>query len=297
MRECGINDPSYLRNLHFKRHEGWRPVTRAHHVPPRRDGLCQPLLLATICALTPHLGGGPVILLLYVDDIFLTKYENLIVESKRINQAKYVIDILKTFIIMGCNSMPTPMVKNMKLLSDTYLEKVDATMYIQMIGSLMYLTNMRPYILFAVNTLSQNMVDLRGVYLIATKQVMRYLKGTIDYGLRYVSYREIILQGFTDSDWYGSVTYRKSTYRCCFILGSTMISWFSSNKTSVVLSTSKAEYIVVCSASNEAVWIWKLLTGLFDINLEAACIWCNMTLLKVNRCRAFGAGEFPIFSS
>ena len=50
--------------------------------------------------------------------------------------------------------------------------------------------NTRTYICFAVNTLSQYMVEPRGVHLIAAKHVMRYLKGTIDYGLRYVSDRD-----------------------------------------------------------------------------------------------------------
>jgi hypothetical protein len=122
--------------------------------------------------------------------------------------------------MMDCKSMPTPMVTNLKLLSDTSSETVDATMYRQMIGSLMYLTNTRPDICFVVNTLSQYMVVPRCVHLIATKHVMRYLKGTIDYGLRYVSDREISLQGYTDSDWVGSVADQKSTYGCCFSLGS-----------------------------------------------------------------------------
>jgi hypothetical protein len=156
--------------------------------------------------------------------------------------------------------MPTPMVTNLKLLSDTSSETVDATMYRQMIGSLMYLMNTRPDICFAVNTLSQYMVEPRRVHLIATKHVMRYLKGTIDYGLRYASDREISLQGFTDSDWAGSVADWKSTYGCCFSMGSTMISWFSRKQTSVALSTTEAEYIAVCSASSEAVWLRKLLT-------------------------------------
>jgi hypothetical protein len=59
-------------------------------------------------------------------------------------------------------------------------------MYRQMIGSLMYLTNTRSAIYFAVTTLSQYMVESRHVHLIATKHVMRYLKGTIDYGIKYV---------------------------------------------------------------------------------------------------------------
>ena len=55
-----------------------------------------------------------------------------------------------------------------------------------MIGLLMYLTNTMPDICFAVNTLS-HMVDLIQVHLIVAKHVLRYLKGTIDYGLRYAA--------------------------------------------------------------------------------------------------------------
>ena len=56
--------------------------------------------------------------------------------------------------MMDCKAMPTPMASNMKLLSDASSESVDATMYRQMIGSLIYMTNTRPDIRFVVNTLS-----------------------------------------------------------------------------------------------------------------------------------------------
>jgi hypothetical protein len=85
--------------------------------------------------------------------------------------------------------------------------------------------------------------------------VMRYLKGTIDYGLRYISDREIRLQGYTDSDWAGSVTDQKSTSGCCFSLGSVVISWLSKKQTCVVLSSAEAEYVATCSACGEAVWL------------------------------------------
>ena len=88
---------------------------------------------------------------------------------------------------MDCKSMSTSITINLKLLGDTTSETVDATLYMQMIGSLMYLTNTRPDICFAMNTLSQYMVEPRHVHLIAAKHVLRYLKGTIDYGLRYVA--------------------------------------------------------------------------------------------------------------
>ena len=86
---------------------------------------------------------------------------------------------------MDCKALATPMASNLKLLSDTSSESVDATMYRQMIGSLMYLMNTRPDICFAMNTLSQFLIDSRHVHLIDAKHILRYLKGTVDYGLKH----------------------------------------------------------------------------------------------------------------
>jgi hypothetical protein len=104
------------------------------------------------------------------------------------------------------------------------------------------------------------MIEPRHVYLIMEKHVMRYLKGTIDYGLRYISDHEIILQGYKDSDWVGNVTNRKSTSRCCFSMGSTMILWFSEKKKCMALSSTKAEYVGAWSSCGEEVWLQKLIT-------------------------------------
>ena len=151
--------------------------------------------------------------------------------------------------------MTTPMASNLKLLSDASSETVDATMYRQMIGSLMYLMNTRPDICFAVNTLSQYLTDPRSVHLTATKHILRYLKGTIDYGLKYDVNQKINLEGYVDSDWVGSAINRKSTLGCCFSMGSGVISWFSRKQSCVALSTTEAEYVIACSASCEAVWL------------------------------------------
>jgi hypothetical protein len=137
------------------------------------------------------------ILLLYVDDLFLTKNEKLISDCKKklasefemkdlgqmhyflglevwqnpsgicLSQGKYAVEILKRFGMMDCKSMTTPMTTNPKLLCDSSSEIVDGTLYRQMIGSLMYLMNTRPDICFVVNTLSQYMVEPIHVHLIA----------------------------------------------------------------------------------------------------------------------------------
>ena len=105
--------------------------------------------------------------------------------------------------------MTTPMASNLKLLSVASSESVDAMMYCQMI----YLTNTRLDIFFVVNTLSQFLIDPRHVHLIDAKHILRYLRGTVDYGLKYDVKQKINLEGYVDLCWAGSVIDRKSTLR------------------------------------------------------------------------------------
>ena len=94
---------------------------------------------------------------------------------------------------------------------------------------------------------------------------MWYLKGIVDYGLKYEVNQKINLEGYVDSNWVCSAIDRKSTSGCCFSMGSGMISWFSRNQSCVELSIVEVEYVAACSASYEAVWIRKLLYNLFDL--------------------------------
>jgi hypothetical protein len=199
----------------------------------------------------------PVIFLLYVDDIFLTGEENLITNCKKkltaefemkylgpihyflglkvwqspekifLNQWKYAVEILKIFDMLECKAMNTPMEMILKLLVDTSSELVDATLYRQIIGSLMYLTNTRPYIFLVVNTLSQYLVEHIRVYLVVAKHVTRYLKGTLDDCLYYTGDHDFRLYGYTDSDWAKSASDINNTSECCFSLGSAVTSWKS----------------------------------------------------------------------
>ena len=119
--------------------------------------------------------------------------------------------------MMDCKAMTTHMALNLKLLSVASSESVDAMMYHQMICSLMYLTNMRPDIFFAVNT-------LRHVHLMVAKHAVSYLKGTVEYGLKYEANQKINLEGYVDLYWAGSAINRKITSRCYFSMGSSVIS-------------------------------------------------------------------------
>ena len=81
------------------------------------------------------------------------------------------------------------MLMNMKKPDDTSSDsgEIDPHIYRHMIASLMYLVNIRPDIVYAVNVLSEFMSQLRKTHLIAAKHVLRYLRGTISYGMRYAS--------------------------------------------------------------------------------------------------------------
>ena len=173
--------------------------------------------------------GNPVMLLLYVDDLFVIGMDGLIANTKIklavefemkdlgmmhyflgmevwqsaygifLGQRNYAGEILNRFGMMDCKAMATPMASNLKLLSDASSESVDVTMYRQLIGSLMYLTNTRPDICFVVNTLSQFLTDPRNVHLIVAKHILRYLRGTVDYRLKYKGNQKINLEGYVDS--------------------------------------------------------------------------------------------------
>ena len=151
-----------------------------------------------------------------------------------LGQGKYAIEILMRFGMMEYKVMTTPMESNLKLLSDGSIEMVDATMYYQMIGSLMYLMNTRPDICFAVNTLSQLLTDLRHVHLIVANHILRYLRVTINYGLKCEANHKINLEGYVDSDWAGSSIDRKNT------------SWYSRKQSYVELSTAEEKDVATC---------------------------------------------------
>jgi hypothetical protein len=129
--------------------------------------------------------------------------------------------------MMDCKSMETPIVIDLQKLRDFDSDPVDLSLYQQLIGSLMYLVNIRLDICFFVNMLIQFQVEPSQEHWIAAKHILIYLRGMITYVLRYASNNDVQLHGFTNSNWEGSVDDRKSTYVMCFSIGYAMISWAS----------------------------------------------------------------------
>jgi hypothetical protein len=99
---------------------------------------------------------------------------------------------------------------------------------------------------------------------------------------------DIQLHGFIDSDWAGSADDRRSASWICFSLSFSTISWASRKQKSVALNTAEAEHIAACDACTEAVWLRKLVSGLFDQVLDSTMIYCdNQSCVKLS--------ENPVF--
>ena len=88
----------------------------------------------------------------------------------------------------------------------------------------------------------------------AIKRILRYLKGTSNFGLQY-NFDSPDCAGYSDADWAGDVGDRKSTSGYVFLLGGAAISWKSSKQSCVALSTAEAEYVALSAAAQEAIWL------------------------------------------
>ncbi|XP_040374630.1 secreted RxLR effector protein 161-like [Rosa chinensis] len=158
-----------------------------------------------------------------------------------------------------CNSVCTPTEVGLKLTKNGSGKKVNATLYKQIVGSLMYLTTTRPDIMFVVSMVSRYMEKPTEDHLLAVKRILRYLKGTVDFGIFYKKLQSPSLCGFTYSDYASYMDDRKSTSGFVFMMGSGAISWSTKKQQVVTLSTTEAEFVAVASSSCQAIWLRRML--------------------------------------
>ncbi|KAE8723067.1 PLAC8 family protein [Hibiscus syriacus] len=118
-------------------------------------------------------------------------------------QQKYAKDLLKRFGMLECKSTSTPMEPNIKMCAHEGKVLEDATMYRQLVGSLIYLTLTRPDISYAVGVMSRYIQNPKKPHLEAVRRILRYVKNTIDYGLLYKKGEDCKLVGYCDADYAG----------------------------------------------------------------------------------------------
>ncbi|KAL5578552.1 hypothetical protein UlMin_020251 [Ulmus minor] len=168
-----------------------------------------------------------------------------------ITQSKYAKNLVKKFGLENAKIYNTPMSTTVKISKDDRGISVDSKLYRSMIGSLLYLTASRPDLCFSVGVCARFQSDPKELHLQAVKRIIRYVNGTLDYGLWYSMDTTTDLVGYSDADWAGTIDDRKSTSSGCFYLGNNLVSWFSKKQNSISLSIAEAEYIAAGSASTQ----------------------------------------------
>lgn len=206
-----------------------------------------------------------------------------------LSQAKYTRDLLHKARMIACSSIRTPMATKITPSVDDH-DLVNATTYRGLVGSLQYLTFTRPDITHAVNRVCQHFQNPTKAYLHAVKRILRYLKGTIDYGIRFLSQSSLTLYGFSDSDWAGYSLTRRSTTGYCIYLGSNCISWSSNKQNNVARSSAEAEYRSMASTTAELTWITFLPKDIGISLQRPPLLLCdNMSALHMTRNPVFHA--------
>ena len=179
-----------------------------------------------------------------------------------IKQTAYAKKVMEQFGMIECNSIKYLMETKIQVHKDDEGHPVDATEYRRVIGSLRYLLNTRPDLSFAVGVASRFMQRPTEMHQKIVKQILRYLKGTMHYGLVYCSGGVERITGYTDSDLAGDLDDRKSTGGMAFYVNECLVTWNSQKQKTVTLSSCEAEFMAATAAACQALWLRSLLSEL-----------------------------------
>ncbi|XP_021971679.1 uncharacterized mitochondrial protein AtMg00810-like [Helianthus annuus] len=252
-----------------------------------------------------HRGACLVYLLVYVDDIIVTgnhapsiqhfikrlQSEFAIKDLGKLNyflglevshttdalflsQTKYARDILTRAGLLDSKPVATPLGTN-DVFTSHGKPFHDPTLYRSFVGALQYLTITRPDLSYAVNQASQFLQSPTEDHFQMVKRIMRYVKGTITYGLRFTTPTVSKLIGYSDADWARCIETRRSTYGYSIFLGGNLVSWSAKKQPTVSRSSCESEYRAMANTAAELIWITHLLKDLNALPNERPTLLCD----------------------
>ena len=168
-----------------------------------------------------------------------------------LSQRKYVLDMLEEAGLLGGRPIDVPMDPNRKLLIDDGTLFENPGRYRRLVGKLNYLTITRPDISDAVSIVSQFMGCPKVPHWEVVTRILRYLKRAPGLELLYRANGHLRVEGFSDADWAGSPSDRRSTTGYCTFLGGNVVSWKSKKQPVVVRSSAEAEYRAMTHTTSE----------------------------------------------
>uniref|UniRef100_A0A2N9ICW1 Integrase catalytic domain-containing protein n=1 Tax=Fagus sylvatica TaxID=28930 RepID=A0A2N9ICW1_FAGSY len=179
-------------------------------------------------------GKGTILLLLYVDDMIITGDDLSGIQELKAFLTKYNSDLLSQAGLTDHKIVDTPIELNARLTPSSGELLPDPTLYRQLV--------------------SQFMSAPRSTHYAAILRILRYLKGTLFHGLHFSAQSSLTLRAYSNVDWAGDPTDRRSTTGYCFLLGSSLISWRSKKQSVVARSSTEVEYRALADTTSELLW-------------------------------------------
>ncbi|GKD92218.1 ribonuclease H-like domain-containing protein [Tanacetum coccineum] len=189
-------------------------------------------------------------------------------------QKKYALQLLERAHMVHCNPSQTLVDTESKLGPDG-VPVQDPTLYRSLAGGLQYLTFTRPDLSYVVQQIFLYMHDPREPHFSALKCILRYVKGTLDFGFHLYASATTSLVGYTDADWAGCPSTRRSTSGYCIFLGDNLLSWSSKRQHMISRSSAESEYRGVANVIVEKAWLRNLLRELHSPLMTATLVYCD----------------------
>jgi hypothetical protein len=191
-----------------------------------------------------------------------------------LSQRHYILELLDRAGMTDCKPCSTPIDTNAKLSAEGS-PVADSTDYRALAGALQYLTFTRPVISYAVQQICLYMHDPHEPHLALIKCVLRYIKGTLGYGLKILQSSSCDLVAYSDADWAGCPDIRRSTSGYAVFFGDNLVSWSSKRQQTVSRSNAEAEYRAVANAVAEISWLQQLLQELHFCPRHSSVVFCD----------------------
>jgi len=179
-----------------------------------------------------------------------------------LNQRKYILDILVVAGLTTAKPAKFPLPGGLKLSTKSGQLLSNPESYRRIIGRLLYLNLTRPDLSYAVQHLSQFLQAPREPHYQAALHILRYLKGIVNKGLFYPTYKNLQVAAYCDANWGSCRMSARSLIGYCVFLGNSLISWKTKKQSTVSKSTTEAEYRSMSATTSELKWISYILHDL-----------------------------------
>jgi hypothetical protein len=204
-----------------------------------------------------------------------------------LHQGSMVTDLLIKHGLTDAKAQKTPMALDHGYFDDGPPATMTESELRELVGSLLWIAgSTRPDISHATNMLARCITKANNNHCLGAKRILRYLKGTVDYGLSLqpkppAKSGQMALDIYGDADWAGDHTNRRSTSGCVMTLNGCLVQWQSKQQAVVALSTMEAEYIASSMATQECMWSSQLLSEMEVETDGVPRLWCdNQSAIK-----------------